>query len=120
MIHPIITLTTDFGMEDPYVGVMKGVILGIAPEAELVDLCHGIPAQDILAGALALEAAVPYFPSGTIHLAVVDPGVGNARRAIAVQTERACYVGPDNGLFTLALTADPPVRAVRLANADYQ
>ena len=79
----IITLTTDFGLADPFVGVMKGVILSIAPEARMVDLTHEIPAQDILAGALALESAVDYFPVGTIHLAVVDPGVGSERRAIA-------------------------------------
>ncbi len=120
MGRKIITLTTDFGLEDPYVGVMKGVILGIAPDVALVDLCHQVPPQDVMAGAVALEAAAPHFPAGTIHLAVVDPGVGSARAAVAVQTENAWYVGPDNGLFTLALAADPVVRAVRLTNPVYQ
>lgn len=116
----IITLTTDFGTMDTYVGVMKGVILGIAPGVAIVDLCHEIPPRDILAGALALESAVDYFPKNTIHLAVVDPGVGGDRNAIAVQTERFAMVGPDNGIFTLALAKSSPVGAVRLTNAGYQ
>ena len=100
----LITLTTDFGLRDPFVGIMKGVILARAPQATLVDLCHEIPAQDVVAGALALEAAVNYFPPETLHLAVVDPGVGSARRPIAVRTNRAILIGPDNGLLWLALT----------------
>jgi S-adenosylmethionine hydrolase len=98
---------------------MKGVILGIAPQAEIVDLCHEIPPQGITAGALMLEAAVNYFPPGTIHVGVVDPGVGGRRAAIAIESERAIYVGPDNGLFSLALLQDPRVRAVRLTNPAY-
>ena len=81
----LITLTTDFGLRDPLVGIMKGVLLSICPSARLVDLTHEVPPQDILAGGLALEAATPFFPPGTVHLAVVDPGVGSARRAIAVR-----------------------------------
>lgn len=96
----IITLTSDFGLFDPYVGIMKGVILGIAPSARLVDLTHDIPPQQISEGMYTLWTAAPYFPQGTIHLAVVDPGVGSARRALLVTTERAAFVGPDNGLFT--------------------
>ncbi|MFQ6672147.1 MAG: S-adenosyl-l-methionine hydroxide adenosyltransferase family protein, partial [Candidatus Tectimicrobiota bacterium] len=95
----VITLTTDFGLRDPFVGAMKGVILSINREVHLVDLTHDIAPQDILEGALALEAAVPFFPSGTIHLAVVDPGVGSRRRALAVAARGQCFVGPDNGLF---------------------
>src|SRR5207247_1178706 len=83
----IITLTTDFGTTDAYAGIMKGVILGIAPFAAIVDLSHEIQPRDIVAGALAVESAVNYFPDGTIHLAVVDPGVGGDRSAIAIETE---------------------------------
>jgi S-adenosylmethionine hydrolase len=103
---PIITLTTDFGVQDPFAGIMKGVILGICPEVRLVDLTHEIPAQDVLAGALAIESAAPYFPAGTIHLAVVDPGVGSARRALAIASRGQLFVGPDNGLLSFALAAD--------------
>ena len=115
----IITLTTDFGVADPFVGIMKGVILGIAPDVRMVDLCHEIAPQDVVGGALALEAAAPHFPPGTVHLAVIDPGVGSERAAIAIESERAFYVGPDNGLFELALRGDPLVRAVRLTNPTY-
>lgn len=99
----IITLTTDFGNHDPYVGIMKGVMLGVAPETQLIDLTHHIPPQDIDEAAFALESAAPYFPAGTVHLAVVDPGVGGERRALLVTTGRESYVGPDNGLFSFAL-----------------
>ncbi|MGH7399095.1 MAG: SAM hydrolase/SAM-dependent halogenase family protein, partial [Candidatus Rokuibacteriota bacterium] len=88
---------------DPFVGIMKGVLLSICPSARLVDLTHEIEPQDVLGGALALEAALPFFPAGTVHLAVVDPGVGSARRAIAVRVSGGYLVGPDNGLLTLAL-----------------
>lgn len=119
MAGGVLTLTTDFGLSDPFAGVMKGVILGIAPDVRIVDLTHEIPPQNILAGALALEAACRYFPPGTIHLAVVDPGVGSDRAPVAIQTERAYFVGPDNGLFTLVLPPDSAYRAVRLTNPDY-
>lgn len=99
----VITLTTDFGLRDPFVGIMKGVLLSICPSARLVDLTHEIAPHDVLAGGLALEAAVPFFPAATVHLAVVDPGVGSARRAIAVRAGGSYLVGPDNGLFTFAL-----------------
>lgn len=99
----LITLTTDFGLRDPFVGIMKGVILSICPSARLVDLTHEVPPQDVLAGGLALESATPFFPPGTVHLAVVDPGVGSARRALAVRAGGHYFVGPDNGLFTFAL-----------------
>lgn len=98
---PIITFTSDFGLSDVYVGVVHGVIAGIAPQARVIDLTHGIPPQDILAGALALYAACPFFPAGTIHLVVVDPGVGTTRRALLAQTGDAWFIGPDNGVFSL-------------------
>jgi S-adenosylmethionine hydrolase len=96
----VITLTTDFGVRDPWVGSMKGVILGIAPRVRLVDITHEVAAHDVLEGALALEAAAPFFPSGTVHLAVVDPGVGSRRRALVLAAAGQWFVGPDNGLFT--------------------
>lgn len=99
----IITLTTDFGGADGYVGTMKGVILALAPAARLVDLSHEIAPQDIRQAAHVLRQAAPYFPAGAIHLAVVDPGVGGARRPLLVTTPQAAFVGPDNGLFTFAL-----------------
>jgi len=116
---PIITLTTDFGLHDPFVGIMKGVILSICPFARLVDLTHDVAPQDILAGALALEAGWPYFPEGTVHLAVVDPGVGTARRALAVRARGHFLVGPDNGLLTPALM-DAGWRAVALTAPEYR
>jgi S-adenosylmethionine hydrolase len=100
---PVITLTTDFGLRDSFVGIMKGVILGICRDVQFVDLTHEITPHDVLEGALALEAAWRFFPPGSIHLAVVDPGVGSGRRAIAVLAGGHYFVGPDNGLFTFAL-----------------
>jgi hypothetical protein len=114
----IITLTTDFGLADGYVGIMKGVILGIARDVELVDLCHEVPPQDIREAVYLLEAAAPHFPDGAIHLVVVDPGVGGARRALVVRTRRACYVGPDNGLFTRPL-AEPDVQVWELDRPEF-
>ena len=99
----IITLTTDFGEADGYVGAMKGVILGRYPQAQLVDLSHQVAPQDIGAGAFVLYRACPYFPPETIHVAVVDPGVGSAREALALVTDQGLFVGPDNGLFTYIL-----------------
>jgi S-adenosylmethionine hydrolase len=99
----IITLTTDFGSADGYVGAMKGVILGIAPNVRLVDLSHEIAAQDVRGAEYVLGRAAAFFPAETVHLAVVDPGVGSRRRPLLITTPRASYVGPDNGLFTFAL-----------------
>jgi hypothetical protein len=101
----IITLTTDFGTADGYVGVMKGVILDIAPAVHLVDLSHEIAAQDVRGAEYVLGRAAAFFPEGTVHLAVVDPGVGSRRRPLLVTTPHASFVGPDNGLFTFALAA---------------
>jgi hypothetical protein len=105
MNAPIITLLTDFGTDDPFVGTMKGVILAIAPAVRIVDLTHAVAPQDVRTGALLLRSAVPYFPAATIHVAVVDPGVGSARRAIVVETADGLLIGPDNGLLSLASTA---------------
>lgn len=96
----IVTLTTDFGPADTYVGVMKGVMLGIAPHLHLVDITHQVQPQAILEGAFLLADAWRYFPSGTVHLAVVDPGVGTGRALIALETPQAWFVAPDNGLLT--------------------
>lgn len=96
----VITLTTDFGTSDGYVGALKGVILGLAPDVTLVDISHSVPPQDVRQGARVLAMAAPFFPVGTVHVAVIDPGVGSARRGIALQTPDATFVGPDNGLFT--------------------
>lgn len=101
MNRPIITLTTDFGTRDPYVGAMKGAILAICPEAALVDITHEIASQDVVEGALALRAACSYYPAGSIHVAVIDPGVGSRRRALVLRSGEYMYVGPDNGLFSL-------------------
>lgn len=117
---PLITLTTDFGLDDTFVGAMKGVILSIASSAQIVDITHGIPPQDIVAGALALEESCSFYPGGAVHVAVVDPGVGSARAPIALETERAFYVGPDNGIFELILKREKFKRAVRLENPKYR
>lgn len=110
---------TDFGLTDPYVGVMKGVILNIAPDAALVDLSHAIPAQDARRAAFLLSTAIDYFPAGTVHLVVVDPGVGGERRPIAVKTHREYYVAPDNGVLSMALARRAAEIMVHLTNADY-
>lgn len=114
-----ITLTTDFGHKDPFVGIMKGVIFGINPHANVIDLSHGIPAQDLLAGALVLRYAAPAFPSGTIHIAVVDPGVGSERRPLLIESEGAFFIGPDNGVLSLALEGKTVSRITHLANESY-
>ncbi len=106
---PIITLTTDFGTHDAFVGIMKGVILRAAPAVRIVDLTHSVPPQNVVAGAYALWSAARWFPPGTIHVAVVDPGVGSGRRALLIETADASFVGPDNGIASLAA----PARAVR-------
>ena len=115
----IITLLTDFGTEDTYVGVMKGVIASLCPDAHVIDLTHQVPPQDISTGAFLLDVSVDYFPEGTIHVAIVDPGVGSARKPVALRTMRAFFVGPDNGIFTLVLQRHTLVQAVCLDNPQY-
>lgn len=120
----IITLTTDFGTSDAYVGIMKGVILGINPDVQVVDLTHAIPPQDIHDAALSIHSAYRYFPEGTIHTIVVDPGVGSDRRAVICQTDRAFFVCPDNGILTYLLheieNADgQSIKAVAIQNKAY-
>jgi S-adenosylmethionine hydrolase len=98
----MITLTSDFGLKDPYVAEMKGVILTINPQATIIDVTHCVEKFDIRMGAFVLASAAPYFPKDTIHLAVIDPDVGTERRAILIQTKRSFFVGPDNGVLMLA------------------
>src|SRR5919112_2044056 len=102
-MRPIVTLLTDFGTADGYVAEMKGVILASVPDATLVDVTHDVPAQDVEAGRLAVARYWRRFPPGTVHLAVVDPGVGSARAALAVASDGRFLVGPDNGLLSPAL-----------------
>jgi len=104
MAAPIITLTTDFGVRDPFVAIMKGVILGICRDARLVDVTHEVAPCDVAEACLSLESSVDFFPPGTIHLAVVDPGVGSGRRGIALRAGEQYFVGPDNGLFSFAIS----------------
>lgn len=98
-----ITLLTDFGLKDPYVGIMKGVILSINPDARIVDITHGIEPQDVTEGCFLIGEYVPFFPRGSVHLCVVDPTVGSDRRPIVVSREGHLFVGPDNGLFSLII-----------------
>lgn len=119
---PLITLTTDFGAADGYVGTMKGVILTIAPTARLVDISHHIAPQNVRQAAYVLYTAYPFFPPHTVHLVVVDPGVGSARRAIAVRTPAGAFVGPDNGVlsYVMANENEPVEAIVELTNPRYQ
>lgn len=115
----VITLTTDFGLRDPFVGILKGVILSIHPGVRLVDLSHEVAPQDALGGGFLVGCAIPYFPPGTIHVAVVDPGVGTQRRILAVDAGGQLFVAPDNGLLSVALRGIPVRRVVRVASRRY-
>lgn len=114
----IITLTTDFGLQDYYVSAMKAVMLGIAPDARFVDISHEIPSQDIMAGSWVLKNSAMLFPPDTVHVVVVDPGVGTDRDAIALRIEDQYFVGPDNGIFSI-LTEQKNYKAIRLANKKF-
>lgn len=117
MAHPpIVTLLTDFGHRDPFVGIMKGVVLSLCPDAVLVDLCHKIPSCDILGGSFLLQSAARFFPPGTIHVAVVDPGVGGPRRPILAQIDQHTFVTPDNGVLSYPMLHGV-IRAVRVITA---
>ncbi|MEH1868205.1 MAG: SAM-dependent chlorinase/fluorinase [Nostoc sp.] len=115
----LMTFLSDFGDRDIYVGVMKGVIAQINPRLRVIDLTHQIPPQDIAAARFCLMNAYPYFPVETVHLAVVDPGVGSKRRAIAVEFAQGFLVGPDNGIFSGVLSQSPAIAAVELTNLNY-
>jgi S-adenosylmethionine hydrolase len=117
---PLITLTTDFGTSDGYVGTMKGVILGIVPDARLVDLSHEVVPQDVRAAAYVLYTAYSFFPSHTVHLVVVDPGVGGARRPIALRTPAGFFVGPDNGVFSYVMACEPLEASAALTEPRYR
>lgn len=118
-MRPIITLLTDFGSSDPFVGVMKGVILGIAPEARIVDLCHGIPPYDLIQAGFLLKMSYPYFPEGSIHVAVVDPGVGGPRRPILVWCHDHYFIGPDNGLFSFLYAEGNVQQVIEITASGY-
>lgn len=115
----LITLTTDFGYKDPFAGIMKGIILGINPKADVIDLNHGIRPQDVMAAAISLRHSVPYFPQGTIHVAIVDPGVGGDRRPLLIESEGNHFIGPDNGVLSLALEGKEASQIVCLSDASY-
>jgi hypothetical protein len=114
----MITLTTDFGTQDAYVAAMKGVMLDVHPAATFVDITHEIHPQDVMEAAFVLRTAVPFMPDGTVHLVVVDPGVGTERRAVAVRRDDQWFVGPDNGVFPLVLDDESPEAMVELDTPD--
>ena len=131
-MRPVITLTTDFGLDDPFVGIMKGVILNIVPDAQIIDITHNIEPQNITQAALILNATYPWFPRKTVHVVVVDPGVGSVlkakgktkktagpiiRRAMAVQSKFQTFIGPDNGVLTLGI--QPDSRVYEITNKKY-
>jgi S-adenosylmethionine hydrolase len=115
----LIAFLTDYGYADTYVAQVKAVLMRLCPTCEVLDLTHGVPPQNVRSGAYLLASATPYLPDGAIVIAVVDPGVGTARRAVAVQGLRHTYLAPDNGLLSLALRDDPPQKAVALDNPRY-
>ena len=116
---PVITLLTDFGNADYFVGAVKGAILSVNPSAVIADITHEIPPQDIEAGAFTTLAAYQTFPAGTINVAVVDPGVGSSRRAIIVHAGEHFFVGPDNGIFTYIYDREPSHRTFQITNEKY-
>ena len=119
MARPIVALLTDFGTRDHYAGTLKGVVLGVCPDATLVDIGHDIPAHDVRAAALELAACYRYFPAGTIFLVVVDPGVGSARRGIAADIGDYRFVAPDNGVLSAVFRESPPKKVVELTERKY-
>ncbi|HEX5680347.1 MAG TPA: SAM-dependent chlorinase/fluorinase [Desulfobacterales bacterium] len=115
----IITLITDFGWQDEYVGLMKGVMLGIDPAARFIDLTHAIDPQDVAQAAFTVESSWRYFPEGTIHAVIVDPGVGTERAMLCLEFQRQVFLAPDNGVLSLLLDAEPRGTLRRLDNSDY-
>jgi S-adenosyl-L-methionine hydrolase (adenosine-forming) len=116
---PTITLTTDFGLNDHFVGAMKGVILGIAPDAQIIDISHAVQPFDILDGALTISQAYSYFPSGTVHMVIVDPGVGTARRPIILTADRHIFVAPDNGVLSLVYAREERLSVRHVTSEHY-
>ncbi len=115
----VITISTDFGVVDYYAGAMKGVMLGINPDALIIDITHSIPKFDVLTGALTLNGFYSYYPVGTIHVAVVDPGVGSERRPIAIEADGNYFIGPDNGLFSIIYSRSKKTHIREITNPDY-
>lgn len=119
MARPVVALLSDFGTKDHYAGTMKAVVLGVCPDATLVDIGHEIPPHDVLAGALELAACYRYFPAGTVFLVVIDPGVGSARRGLAAEVGEYFFVAPDNGVLTAVFNDTPPKRVIELTERKY-
>jgi hypothetical protein len=119
MKNPIIALLTDFGYKDEYVGVLKAVLLKINPNVKIIDICHEIPAQDIIWAGILLKNSYYFFPEGTIFLCVVDPGVGTKRKIIIVKTKNYYFISPDNGLLTEVLKREKSVKIVEVKNKKY-
>jgi S-adenosyl-L-methionine hydrolase (adenosine-forming) len=117
--RPIITLTTDFGSNDHFVGAMKGVILDIVPDAQIVDICHSVQAFDVLDGALTISQAYSYFPNRTVHVVVVDPGVGTARRPILASSDGYHFVAPDNGVLSLVYARESRMHVRHVTSEHY-
>jgi S-adenosylmethionine hydrolase len=117
--RPIITLTTDFGSSDHFVGTMKGVILDIVPEAEIVDICHAVQSYDVLDGALTISQAYSYFPSKTVHVVVVDPGVGTARKPILASSDKYHFVAPDNGVLSMVYAREDRMHVRHITSQHY-
>ncbi|MGR3218622.1 MAG: SAM hydrolase/SAM-dependent halogenase family protein, partial [Candidatus Anammoxibacter sp.] len=115
----IVTLLTDFGLHDEYVGVMKGVILGIDRSARIIDLSHSIKPQDIIGAAYVLLSAYKYFPAGTVNLVVVDPGVGSDRKIICVKTKDHIFLAPDNGILSILIAHETPEIIIEVTNKKY-
>jgi S-adenosyl-L-methionine hydrolase (adenosine-forming) len=117
--RPIITLTTDFGTNDHFVGAMKGVILEIVPEAAIVDISHAVQAYDVLDGALTISQAYSYFPNGTVHVVVVDPGVGTTRRPIIASSDGYHFVAPDNGVLSMVYAREERIHVRHISSDHY-
>jgi len=117
--RPIITLTTDFGSNDHFVGAMKGVILDIVPEAQIIDICHSVQAFDVLDGALTISQAYSYFPTRTVHVVVIDPGVGTARRPIVASSDKYHFVAPDNGVLSLVYAREARMHVRHITSQHY-
>jgi hypothetical protein len=117
--HPVITITTDFGTNDHFVGAMKGVIVDIVPEAQIVDISHAVQPFDVLDGALTIAQAYSYFPNGTIHLVVVDPGVGTARRPILASSDGHHFVAPDNGVLSMVYAREERIHVRHITSEHY-